>query len=69
MRIRGIVKPKCSVCSFFVCDKETKSFICSVTKKETKDDFSCKDFKYDIFKYKPSSKFDLNKFSKEDFEI
>ena len=66
MRIRGTLKGQCKLCRFYVSDKNS---LCGLTQNETTPKDSCPKFKYDIFKYTPSDKNNMSKFSKEDFEI
>ncbi len=69
MRIRGCKAPKCSLCVHCEKSKSSEKLFCKENQADTKKDFSCSKFKYDIFKYIPNQKNDLKKFSKEDFEI
>ena len=69
MKIRGCKTPKCSLCIYSEKSKLSNKLFCKQTQKDTEKDFSCSEFKYDIFKYVPNQKNDFKKFSKEDFEI
>ncbi|MBQ6894029.1 MAG: hypothetical protein IJN40_00880 [Clostridia bacterium] len=69
MRIRGCLKPVCSLCKHSEKQKISEKLFCSENQNDTPGNSSCSKFEYDIFKYSPSAKNDLKKFSKEDFEI
>ena len=69
MRIRGCSRPECRLCAFCNIDTKEDKLFCTKKNAETQNKDICDDFKYDIFKYTPSVKADLGKFSKEDFEI
>ena len=69
MRIRGCSKPECRLCTLCNINTKEDKFFCTKKNAETGKKNSCADFEYDIFKYTPSTKTDLGKFSKEDFEI
>ncbi len=69
MNIRGTSKRVCRLCAFCQNGKNPNEYLCTLTKNKTSADGSCSDFKYDIFKYSPSVKNNINRFSKKDFEI
>ena len=69
MRIKGTTKPSCALCAYAHFEKKDEQLLCMLTTEETDKDFTCKKFKYDIYKYQPTKKVNFEKFSKEDFEL
>ncbi len=69
MHIRGTDRPRCELCVHCRIASEGAGFSCRLNENETTAKSSCSNFKYDIFKYKPTDKAKIGSFKKEDFEI
>ncbi len=69
MRIKGTTNPSCALCSHAHFDQKNEQLLCMLTHEETDKDFTCKKFRYDIYKYEATKKFTFEKFSQKDFEL